>query len=101
VEVEMRVKTDNGVTEVHFRDFEAVEPKVVEIRRAYREKTIDESEVERQINGLFGRSRMTREWKREWGLAEWDAHVESQPMIYRKLFYSPEVVAKCVMGGDE
>ena len=50
----MRVKTGNGVTEVYFRDFEAVEPKVVEIRRAYREKTIDESEVERQINGLFG-----------------------------------------------
>lgn len=97
----MRVKTGNGVTEVYFRDFAAVEPKVVEIRQAYREKIIDDSEVERQINGLFGHNRVNREWQKGWGLVEWDAHVESQPMIYRKLFYSPEVVAACVMGSDE
>jgi hypothetical protein len=101
LEAKVRVKTDKGTTECRFEDFAAVEPKVVEIRQKFRDKKLDRDEVRRMTMPLFGISRVSKEWQPGWGIQEWDAWVESQPMSHRKLYYHPDTVAECIMGEDE
>lgn len=104
----MRVKSDKGVTEVKFADLEQVEPKVTKLRAAFREGKLNENKVAEWCAKLFGQNRFNQDFDRVVGdlrnseaLRVWDEWIEAQPLIYRKLYYDPTVVAVCVMGGDE
>lgn len=104
----MKVKTDKGVTEVKFADLERVEPKVTKLRAAFREKKLDKHKVTEWCAKLFGQNRFNQDYDRvtkgesnSAALRAWDEWIEAQPLVYRKLYYDPTVVAACVMGGDE
>jgi len=104
----MRVRTEKGSTVCFFKDFAAVEPEVVKIRDDFRAKKIDRDKVEKRVSALFGFNRFNKDYERVVGdlmgppaLAVWDEWIKNQPMLHRKLYYSPEVVAGCVMGEDE
>jgi hypothetical protein len=97
----MKVRTYNGVTECRFEDFAKAEPLVVDIRERYRAGKVDKDQVVKACTKLFGFDRLNKEWRQGWTLKDWDAHVDAQPIIYRKLFYHPDVVSECVTGEDE
>jgi hypothetical protein len=104
----MRVRTEKGSTVCFFKDFAAVEPEVVKIRDDFRAKKIDKDKVTERVTALFGAYRFNADFDRIVGrltgspaIAAWDEWIGSQPIGHRKLYYSPEVVAGCVMGEDE
>ncbi len=109
----MIVETTSGKTEVYFKDFADQEPKLYEIRQQYREQVAaSKSDKAREkaaetasiaVGRLFGMNRYLEDWKISGAktVEEWDAWINAKPLAYRKLYYSGEVVAKCVMGPDE
>ncbi len=109
----MIVKSNSGSTEVYFKDFAEQEPKLHEIRQQYREQVAAatsnkarekaEEEVHIAVGRLFGTNRYLEDWKVSGAktVEQWDAWINAKPLVYRKLYYSAVVVAKCVMGKDE
>jgi hypothetical protein len=115
----MLVKGNKGITEVYFRDFAAVEPKIEKVRSAYREKLKDAKPKEREelntkvelwCEQHFGQNRFNKDWFALFGTDEsnvpnstsrWDEWLNAKPLIYRKLYYDPTVVAACLKSEEE
>lgn len=104
----MIVETPLGKTEVRFADFAHVEPKVVRLREAFRAKKATKEDVDKWCAKLFGMTRFNKDFdevtkgkEASEALRTWDAWIEAQPLIHRKLYYNDHVVAACVMGADE
>ena len=112
----MRVKTEHGFTDVYFKDFVAVNDLVEQVRDGYRKACLDRPEKNSEhaekvvlwCSKNFGDNRYLRDYdavvgdkKASEALSIWEAWINAQPMIHRKLYYTPEVVAACIMGEDE
>lgn len=112
----MRIHTEHGFTDVTFADFVAVNAAVEQVRAGYRQACIDKPEkkdehatkVKGWATKYFGNNKYFLDFDKAVGKAHsseairlWDEWIAAQPVSYRKNYYSPEVVAACIMGEDE
>jgi len=112
----MRVKSDKGTTEVHFKDFVAVVPACETVRKGYRRACIDKptqkdqhgDKVHTWASRNFGQNTYMADFDRHCGesqspvqrLKAWDEWIAANPAQIKK-YYDPTIVAACIMGEDE
>lgn len=112
----MKIKSDKGSTEVHFKDFVAVNAAVEQVREGYRaackEKPSKKDEHAEKVRTWtakhFGQARYIKDFDvavkgavASEAINRWDEWINAQPLGHRKLYYDPTIVAACIMGEDE
>lgn len=107
------VETYNGRTQGNWEYYAEADSRIKAIRDRFREKKVSKDQVEHAVKKITGLRRIDQDWEiacegkesppgrdraTSWGREQFEAWVEEQPLAYRRIYGSPEVIAGFILG---